>query len=183
MATIKKCPHCGQRIRNKMHSYSSGSGCLTLVWRDGTREATALSRKVTRADAERYLNSKENEHLVQRNWLPVFIGGKWVLARHVKRTGPDRLRIGGHSYHYTLKDHILRVTFKMRIDGKTIEREMPNESLRMVIRYFLEHEQELKPQLRITRSSSGRSDEPTRLHPLRTRQEGHFRTGMQDASR
>lgn len=148
MGPIKKCPHCGQRIRNKMHSYSSGSGCLTLTWREGTREAPTLSRVVTRADAERHLNSKENKHLVQRNWLPVFINGKWVLARHVKRTGPDRLRISGHTYRYSRDGFALTVTFKVRVRGKMVERTMPNESVRMVIRYFLEHEQELKPQFK-----------------------------------
>jgi hypothetical protein len=165
---MKTCSHCGHKIRQKLHSYSSGNGCLTLTWREDTSEGVSTSRKVTKRDVERLLASKFEKHLADRNWLPVFINGKWVLARHVKRIGPNRLRISGHSVDYAVDTRFknsrfsafveevdlvsafveevdLVTTFKVKRNGKTIDSPMLNSSIRMVIRFFLNHEEELKP--------------------------------------
>ena len=147
---MKTCPHCGHKIRQKLLVYSSGDGCLTLTWREDTRYAPSTGRKVTKQDAIRGLTFED--HLADRNWLPVLINGKWVLARHVKRIGPNRLRISGHSYDYKInmlradsgrvEDYNLETTFKR---GKYPTQILKNGSIRMVIRFFLNHEMELKP--------------------------------------
>lgn len=156
---MKTCPHCGHKIRQKLHTYSSGDGCLTLTWREDTRNAPSSGRQVTRQDALRSLTSYENANLAARNWLPVLINGKWVLARHVKRIGPNRLRISGHSYDYKInmlradsgrvEDYNLETTFKgwrlAKGSWKYPTQVLKNGSIRMVIRFFLNHEMELKP--------------------------------------
>lgn len=152
---MKYCPYCCRKIRQKLHSYSSGDGCLTLTWREVTRESPSTGRIVTKQDAIRHLAAKENQ-LAKRNWLPVLINGRWVLARHVKRIGPNRLRISGHSYDYKIntkyfksaEEANLTTTFKIRANGKMNAIEMKNLSLRMVIRFFLNHEEILKPQFK-----------------------------------
>jgi hypothetical protein len=114
------------------------------------------NRKVTKAQAQRFLMRKENKGMFDRNWLPVLINGRWKLARYVKRTGPRRLNIGGHVFYYNnvkmrdgrIWDCDLKVTFKMRVKGKLVEHEMQNLSLRSEIRFFLENEQILKPQFK-----------------------------------
>jgi hypothetical protein len=148
---MKTCPTCGHKIRQKLFCYFSGDGCFSLIWREMTKQENSTNRTVTEKDAIRYLHQKANKHLVNRNWLPAFINGRWVLARHVKRIGPNRLRINGHSYDYKLKRPSklgkvfgpdLTVTFKM---GRNCEIEMKNMSIRAEIIYFLDHEEELKP--------------------------------------
>jgi hypothetical protein len=133
---------------------------LTLTWREvgpGNSSGDSTGRIVTKQDAIRHLKLKENESLVKRNWLPVIINGCWVLARHVKRLGPNRLRISGHSYDYEIhegngplgdriEDYNLVTTFKARLGGKVVNKTMLNGSVRMVIRFFLNHEEVLKPQ-------------------------------------
>jgi hypothetical protein len=76
-----------------------------------------------------------------------------VLARHVKRIGPNRLRISGHSYDYKInmlradsgrvEDYNLDTTFKG--SWKYPNQVLKNGSIRMVIRFFLNNEMELKP--------------------------------------
>lgn len=162
----KICSFCGRKLIQKIESYSSGDGCLSLTWRyvlntccpRSAKQALLASspgRKVTKRDAERYLTSKEGKHLADRNWLPVFINQRWVLARHVKRIGPSRLRISGHSYDYKIDTTVYKfsrveeanliTTFKVRRNWKTSDFPMLNGSIRMVIRFFLNHGEELQP--------------------------------------
>jgi hypothetical protein len=153
MKCSKNCPHCGRKIRHFLQAYSSGDGCLSLTWREETKDQENTGRVVTKKQAERYLDREDNADLKERDWLPVFINNKWVLARHVKRIGPNKLRIGSHTYFYEVDmkgwDKVelanLTTTFKVRVGGKWIEHPMVNQSLRMAIRYFLVHETELKP--------------------------------------
>jgi hypothetical protein len=119
------------------------------------RDTPNSGRTVTYADAIRYLESKDGQHLAERDWVPVLINGRLVLAQKVKRTGPNRLRINGESYEYSVDNSLfcgraeeanLTTTYKMRVKGKTQVFEMKNLSTRMVIRFFLNHEADLKPQ-------------------------------------
>lgn len=155
---MKTCTKCGSKIRAKLHSYSSGDGSLSLSWiyECGNNTITA-DRRVSLSDVCRYLNRKDQQCLVQRNWLPALIDGRWVLARHVKRTGPTRVSVSGHSYEYEItgeastgrvEDCYIQMWFKVRVGGKMVRHELKNQSIRMVIRYFLNHEKELKPVFR-----------------------------------
>jgi hypothetical protein len=157
MSKYQVCGCCGQKVYPKIHCYYNGDGCLSLIWRCG-KDEIAPARKVTKAQAQRYLMRKENKHLFDRNWLPVQINGRWKLARYVKRTGPNRLNIDGHVFYYSgvkpatrngrIWDCDLKVTFKMRVKGKLVEHEMQNISIRGEIRFFLENEAILKPQFK-----------------------------------
>lgn len=152
---MRNCPTCGKKIGVKLFCYSSGSGCLTLTWREDTRQAQTVSKRVTRKQAERFLASKEGEHLV--NWLPVEINGQWVLAGHVKRIAPNMLRMKGDTYRYTWNKAdmggepcsvTVKVEFRMRVKGKAEWFELKNHSYLMQIYYFLKHEEQLKPQFK-----------------------------------
>jgi hypothetical protein len=149
------CKECGRKYKMKLFTYSSGSGCLSLTWRFTDKNGTSANRKVTLADARRYLASKDGEHLV--NWVPCYIENRWQLVHYVKRTGPNRLRIDGESYEYAhniqpampLPGYIgegnLTTTFKMRVKGKLQTFDMKNLSLRMAICFFLNNEKILAP--------------------------------------
>jgi len=151
---MKSCPHCGRTIRATLNTYSSGDGCLSLAWiyEEGNKTTTA-NRRVTLVDVCRFLKRKDQQHLVKKNWLPALINKRWVLARHVKRTGPNRLNISGHSYTYEITGQAstgrveacyLRVWFK----AASLRPTVLNQSILMVIRYFLNHEKELTPVFR-----------------------------------
>jgi hypothetical protein len=156
MSKYRVCECCGQKVHPRINCYYSGDGCLSLSWVYGKGEMTTANRKVTKAQAQRYLLRKENKRLFDRNWLPVLICGRWKLARYVKRTGPNRLNISGHVYYYSgvkfkdgrIWDCDLKVTFKMRVKGKLVEHEMKNIGVRAEIRFFLENEEVLKPQFK-----------------------------------
>lgn len=156
MSKYRVCKCCGQKVHPRIHCYYSGDGCLSLNWVYGKDEMTTADRKVTKAQAQRYLMRKENKHLFDRNWLPILINSRWKLARYVKRTGPNRLNISGHVFYYSgvkmkdgrIWDCDLKVTFKMRVKGKLVEHEMQNISIRGEIRFFLENEAILKPQFK-----------------------------------
>jgi hypothetical protein len=156
---MKLCPTCNQKIKETLESYSSGSGCLSLTWRYNIKNSPSSTRTVTHKDAIRHL--VKEYHLANRNWLPVFVNDRWALARHVKRLGPNRLGISGHSYTYEIdtthfKDFKfkdvnevnLKTWFTMRVGGKTKQFELFNLSTRMAIRFFLNHEKQLKPQFK-----------------------------------
>jgi hypothetical protein len=157
MSKYRVCGCCGQKIRSQLHCHYSGDGCLSLSWvYHNNGKVEHANRKVTKADCQRYLRRKDNQRMVERDWLPVQINGQWKLARYVKRTGPNRLNIGGHVFYYNaikmrdgrIFDCDFKVTFKMRVKGKLVEHEMQNISIRGEIRFFLENEAILKPQFK-----------------------------------
>lgn len=148
----KYCPHCGHRIKQQLYVYSSGDGSLSASWRWDDKDEESSMRPVTKADLVRYL--KTDKSLMARDWMPIKDKcGRWKLARYVKRTGSNRLRIGGQSYYYsvdnklfsTVEDGNLVVAFKMRVGGVPTTIEVKNMGIRMVIRYFLNHEKKLVP--------------------------------------
>lgn len=156
------CKECGRKYKTQFHAYSSGNGCLSLnwVWVTKNNHVTA-DRPVTRADVIHYLNGKDAGHLKADGWVPVIVQSRWVLARYIKRTGPNRLWIADkdkpHTIYYSVdqsrfdgnaEEANLTTTFKMRVKGKMETFDMRNLSLRMTIRFFLNHEQELKKQFR-----------------------------------
>jgi hypothetical protein len=157
MSKYRVCRCCGQKIRPQLHCHYSGDGCLSLSWvYHNNGKIEHANRKVTKADCQRYLRRKDNQRMVERDWLPVQINDKWKLVRYVKRTGPARLNISGHVFYYNaikmrdgrIFDCDLKVTFKMRVKGKMVEHEMQNISIRSEIRFFLENEKVLKPQFK-----------------------------------
>jgi hypothetical protein len=141
--------------------YSSGDGALHFVWSEDCPKngGNAANRKVIKADVDRYLKTKDAEHLVQQNWLPVLLpGDRWVLVKYVRRLGPNRISVDGHTYTYKIDkqnpfwkrdkeviDCGLILTFAMKVKGKAKQFECMNGSIRMVVRYFLNHEKELTP--------------------------------------
>jgi len=145
------CPTCNRKLKQEFHTYSSGDGCLSLHWvyfLNG--EMKTASRKVTRADAVRYLNSERGKHLV--GWKPVLYNNRWVLVAGVERTGKNKLRIDGHTYHYEwdkskgeARSYSVSVNFKYRkIVGNGWETaKLANLSILMTIYFFLNHENKL----------------------------------------
>jgi hypothetical protein len=141
-----------ERAGQRLHCYSSGNGCLSLVWGDSTGCCT--DRKVTLSHVRALLRLKEEKYLVEREWIPAKVGGRWVLARKMKRTGVNRLNIDGQSFIYEVDHSVyqdissLNLTVRFRrfeLPGQWEWHELKNESILMVIRYFLNHESELTP--------------------------------------
>lgn len=148
---MKTCKACGAKIKQTIWCYSSGDGSLSLSWNERINgEMVSAGRKVTRADAVRYLNSKDGEHLKAKGWIPFWYNKHWHLVKPVKRVGPNKLRIDTDTYSYTwdkakCDDCVCfnsTFTFKTRIKGNKWDTfELKNQSTLMVLRFFLNHEQ------------------------------------------
>jgi hypothetical protein len=148
-----------ERKGQLLHCYSSGSGSLSYCWSihsDRHPGGEASGRKVTKGQVLCHLEMKANRHLWDKGWRPVCINGRWQLARRIERVSRNRLRItdgdtaGVYSYkidkrsiwwrkYKEVQHPNLTVTFLR--DGERYE--VKNESILMVIRFFLNYEAEL----------------------------------------
>jgi hypothetical protein len=145
-----------KRDGQRLWCYSSGDGSLSLVWNVAEGGNMVCSgRKTTLGHIRAFLRLKEERHLTERGWVPANINGCWLLARKVKRTGKNRLNVGGRSYTYKINlsrfggdvNHTnLTVWFRyFEHPRQWVRHHFKNESELMVIRYFLNHEKELTP--------------------------------------
>ena len=91
------CPHCKRPFKLYLKTYSSGDGSLNLIWQYNDPASKTASKKVTKKDAQKYLQ-KEGKHL--ENWVPVLINNRWILVKIVHRTGKNRVRVDGQTYYY-----------------------------------------------------------------------------------
>lgn len=152
MAKYRCCETCGQRIPQRLWCYSSGDGALHFSWVEDIGGGMSANRQVTKADIQRFLKTKEGKQLVAMQWLPFFTSGHWVMAKVVKRVGKCKVEVDHEVYTYKIdKENIffkrdgevvdcaLEATFRHKNKLYVLK----NGSIRMVIRYFLNHEKEL----------------------------------------
>lgn len=80
---------------NKLHCYASGDGALHFTWTD-KKTGCASGKKVTGAQATKFLARKDETHLRLSGWFPMpehGTGPYWVLVKWIERTAPDTVRM------------------------------------------------------------------------------------------
>ena len=108
-----------------------------------------------------FIRRKSEKHLADNSWQPVFINCFWCLARKITRINDYTLRIAGDRKDTAGKYEIVVDRGLVHEDGSVPgyafhaffwldkrRHEVKSESILMVIRFFLSHEEELTKQFK-----------------------------------
>lgn len=109
-AALKREFQKPRRGPEELTIYASGNGALSFVWhaeetnRYGTSQRIATGRHVTMDEARNYMRTTvRGNRLVQQGWrLWSGTGGGPCLIAPIKRTGPDRIKMGDREYRYNI---------------------------------------------------------------------------------
>ena len=139
-----------------LHVYASGDGALHFNWADP--KGVSTSRRVKRWHCLRFLRTKEGKRLMDKGYKLFNINTQWQLVSTVVRKNKNTLCVDGETYTYThtplsprnghevwdcdFTVYAKYPAYARRISGDKYE--VKNWSIRAVIRFFLNHESELK---------------------------------------
>jgi hypothetical protein len=141
-----------------LHCYAPGDGALAFCWAKSEHPYPTVSNPITPGIVRKFLKHSQGKHFAQKNYEIHQIENRIRLVAPVRRVSKDTLQINGKIYVYTLNPALIEngklVNFDAfhvttQVQGNTYYPsdvvEVKNYSTLGELRFFLNHEHELKP--------------------------------------